>query len=88
MEHCDHPQINVKGYSTGQSYFSGINAKLAEENEYVTHFVQKCLETCENEQNVVLNESSEALGNLSEIVRILVLTTTTATDGASGSNYV
>ena len=42
---------------------------MAEENE----FVQKCLETRENKQNVVLNESSEALGNHSEIVRILVL---------------
>ena len=31
----------------------GINAKLAEENEFVTHSVQKCLETRENEQNVV-----------------------------------
>ena len=27
----------------------------------------------ENEQNVVLNESSEELGNRSEVVRILVL---------------
>ena len=51
---------NLKGYSSDQSHFSEINAKLAEENEFVTHFVQKCQETCENEQNVVLNESSEA----------------------------
>ena len=43
--------------------FLEINAKLAEENEFVTHFVQKCLETRKNEQNVVLNESSEVLGN-------------------------
>ena len=56
----------LKGYSSGQSHFSEINAKLAEENEFVTHFVQKCLETRENEQNVVLNESSEALGNRSD----------------------
>ena len=49
---------------------SEINAKLAEENEFVTHFVQKCLETRKNEQNVVLNESSEALRNRSEIVQI------------------
>ena len=56
----------LKGYSSGQSHFSEINAKLAEENEFVTHFVKKCLETRENEQNVVLNESSEALENCSK----------------------
>ena len=78
----------LKGYSSDQSHFSEINAKLAEENEFVTHFVQKCLETRENEQNVVLNESSEALGNRSEIVRILVLAMTTAEDGVGGSNSV
>ena len=77
----------LKGYSSGQSHFSEINAKLAEENEFVTHFVQKCLETCENEQNVVLNESSEALGNRSEVVRILVLAAT-ADDGLGGGNSV
>ena len=65
-----------------------INVKLAEKNEFAAHFVQKCLETRENEQNVVLNESSEALGNHSEIVRILVLAMTTADDDASGSNFV
>ena len=37
---------------------------------------------------MVLNESSEALGNHSEIVRILVLAMTTADDDASGSNFV
>ena len=42
----------------------------------------------ENEQNVVLNESLEALGNRSEIVRILVLAMTTADDGVGGSNSV
>ena len=41
-----------------------------------------------NEQNVVLNESSEALENCSEIVRILVLVMTTADDGVGGSNSV
>ena len=80
--------IHLKGYSSGQSHFSQINAKLAEKNEFVIHFVQKCLETRENEQNVVLNESSEALGNRSEIVRILVLAMTTADDGVGGSNSV
>ena len=45
-------------------------------------------QTRENEQNVVLNESSEALGNRSEIVRILVLAMTTADDGVGGSNSV
>ena len=79
---------DLKGYSSGQSHFLEINAKLAEENEFVTHFVQKCLETRKNEQNVVLNESSEALGNRSEIVRILVLAMTTADDGVDGSNSV
>ena len=78
----------LMGYSSGQSHFSEINAKLAEENEFVTYFVQKCLETRQNEQNVVLNESSEALGNRSEIVRILVLTMTTADDGVGGSSSV
>ena len=78
----------LKGYSSGQSHFSEINTKLAEENEFVTHFVQKCLETCENEPNVVLNESSGALRNRSEIIRILVLAMTTADDGVSGSNSV
>ena len=73
--------------SSGQSHFSEINAKVAEENKFVPHFVQKCLETRENEQNyVVLNEFSEALGNRSEIVRILVLAMTTADDGVGGSN--
>ena len=57
----------LKGYSSGQSHFSKINAKLAEENEFVTHFVQKCLETCKNEQNVVLNGSARKLhGNRSD----------------------
>ena len=78
----------LKGYSSGQSHFSESNAKLAEENEVVTHFIQKCLQTHENEQNVVLNESSEALGNRLEIVRILVLAMTTADDGVGGSNSV
>ena len=40
------------------------------------------------EQNVVLNESSEALGNHSEIVRILVFAMATAKNGANGSNSV
>ena len=62
----EQPSVNLKGYSSGQSHFSEINAKLAEENEFVTHFVQKCLETRENERNVVLNEFSEALGNRSD----------------------
>ena len=81
-------KLFLKGYSSGQSHFSEINAKLAEENEFVTHFVQKCLETREKEQNVALNESSEALGNRSEIVRILVLAMTTADDGVGGSNFL
>ena len=62
-----------------------MNAKLAEKNEFVTHFVQKCLETREYEQKVVLNESSEALGNRLEIVRILVQLMMAP---ASGSNFV
>ena len=37
---------------------------------------------------MVLNESSEVLGNHSEIVRILVLAMTTADDGMGGSNYI
>ena len=79
----------LKGYSSDQSHFSETYVKkLAEKNEFAAHFVQKCLETRENEQNVVLNESSEALGNHSEIVRILVLAMTTAEDEASGSNFI
>ena len=88
MHHGRPPVPNLKGYSSDQNHFSEINAKLAEETEFVTHFVQKCLETRENEQNVVLNESSEALGNRSEIVRILILAMTTADDGVGGSNSV
>ena len=84
MEHnFEIPQHSVyifKGYSSVQSHFLEINAKLAEENKFVTHFVQKCLETHENEQNVVLNESSEMLGNHLKIVQILVLAMTTADD--------
>ena len=56
----------LKGYSSDQSHFSEINAKLAEKNEFAAHFVQKCLEMRENEHNVVLNESSEALENRSD----------------------
>ena len=41
-----------------------------------------------NEKIVVLDESLEAFGNRSEIVRILVLAMTTAGDGASGNNFV
>ena len=78
----------LKGYSNDQSLFSEINAKLPEENEFVTLFVKKCLETRENEQNVVLNESSEVIRNRLEIVRILVLAMTTADDGMGGSNSV
>ena len=37
---------------------------------------------------MVLNESSEALGIRSEIVRILVLAMTIADDSVSGSNFV
>ena len=37
---------------------------------------------------MVLNKSSEVLGNRSEIVRILVLAMTTTDDDASGSNFV
>ena len=80
--------IMLKGYSSGQTHFSEIHAKLAGENEFVTHFVQNCLETHENEQNVVLNECLEALGNRSEIVQIFVLAMTTADDGVGRSNSV
>ena len=46
--------------------FRKLTEKLAEKIEFVSHFVQKCLETRKNEQNVVLNKSSEALGNRSD----------------------
>ena len=39
---------------------------MAEKNKVVTHFVQKYLEMCESEQNVVLGKSLEALGNRSD----------------------
>ena len=39
---------DCKGYCSGGSHLSEINAKLAEKNEFVTHF-QKCLETDKNE---------------------------------------
>ena len=61
---------------------------MAEKNEFATHFGQKCLEIRENDQNVVLNGSTEAFGNRLEIVRILVLAMTTAGDDTSGSNFV
>ena len=57
---------SLKGFSSGQSHFSEINAKLAEKSEFVVFFVQKCLEMRETEQNVVLNKLSEALGNRSD----------------------
>ena len=79
---------DLKGYSSGQSHFSENNVKLAVKNEFATHYVQKCLETRENVQNVILNGSSEALGNNSEMVRILVLAMTTADDDTSRSNFV
>ena len=50
--------------------------------------IKKCLEMHENEQKVVLNESSEAFRNRLVIVRILILAMTTAGDDASGSNFV
>ena len=58
-----------KGVLQWSRYFSEINIKLAERNEFITHFSQECLETREKEQKVVLNESSEAFGKHSEIVR-------------------
>ena len=89
MPNYDDNNIQVlKGVLQWPKSLSEINTKLGEENEFVTHFVQKCLETREKEQNVVLNESSEALGKRSEIVRILILAMTTADDGVSGSNSV
>ena len=42
----------------------------------------------ENKQNVVLNQSSGAFGNLSKIVRIFIQAMTTVGDGASGSNFL
>ena len=50
--------------------------------------IKKCFEMRENEQKVVLNESSEAFRNRLVIVRILILAMTTAGDDASGSNFV
>ena len=61
----------LNAYSSGQSHFSEINAKLAGKNEIVTHFVQNCLETRENEQNVVLKwvfgSARKPLGNRSDV---------------------
>ena len=61
---------------------------MDDQNQFVAQFVQKYLEMRENEQNVVLNMSSEVLENCSEIVRILVFFMTIAGDGASGNNFV
>ena len=58
--------LPLKGYSSGQSHVSEINVKLAEKNEFVNYFAKKCLEMRENEQKVVLNESSEAFGSSSQ----------------------
>ena len=68
--------FNVKGVN-GQSHYSEINVKLVKKNEFVTHVVQKCIEMRKIWQNVVSNVFSGALGNRSEIVRILVLAMTT-----------
>ena len=46
-----------------QSHFLEFNAKMAEKNESRLNLFVQCLEMHENE-HVVLNESSEALGNL------------------------
>ena len=68
--------------------FRKLTQNWLRKTNFFTHSVQKCLETRENEQNVVLNEPSEVLGNCWEIVRILVLAMTTADDGVGGSNSV
>ena len=36
--------LYLKGYSSGQSHFSGYNVKLAEKNEFATCYVQRCLQ--------------------------------------------
>ena len=61
---------------------------MDDQNQFVAQFVQKYLEMRENEQNVVLNMSSEVLENCSEIVRILVFFMTIAGDGANGNDFV
>ena len=74
---------SLKGYSSGRSYFSAINTKLAEKNKFVTHFVQKSL------QKWAKCGFKRVFWWRSEIVRILpVLAMTTAGDSASGSNFI
>ena len=73
---------SLKGYSIGQSHFSEINEKSANKNKLVTHFVHKYLDTRENEQNVVINESSQVLGSRSDFGACH------DNSWASGSNFV
>ena len=75
----------IKGVLQWSKSLFGDQCKIGREKRDF----HSCLETRENEQNVVLNESSEALRNHSGIVRTLVLAMTfTADDGASRTNFV
>ena len=81
-------KLLLRVYSSSQNHFSEFDVKVTEKNKFITHFVQKGLEMRENGQDVILNESLEALENHSEIVGILILAITTAGDGASKNDFV
>ena len=50
---------------------SQIVEKLAEKNEFATHFLQKHTKMNKNEQSDFLNESSKALRNHSDFEALL-----------------
>ena len=46
MQQSNAKMKSSKGYSSGQSHFSEINARLAEKNKYAAHSVQRYLKMC------------------------------------------
>ena len=56
-----------KGYSSGQSYFSEINIKLAEKNKYATHSVLRSLEMCENKEKPSVYEDFRQKSSTSDV---------------------
>ena len=57
----------LKGYSSDQSHFSEINAKLDEKNKYATHSVQRSLEMCENKEKPSVSEDFRQKSSTSDV---------------------
>ena len=57
----------LKGYSSGQSYYTEINVKLAEKNKYATHSVQRSFEMCENKEKSSISEDFRQKGSTSDV---------------------